>query len=187
MTQIERFEAYIVGDFSNAEQVEKEREAGKQIHPYAKHINRKIDHLIRNRPHEDAGFFVLEESIYIKDGVTTLKPHLFRFSEDENHQVVLMSLQLPQRYCLEELINDNPNLYFDYEELKPSLFQPLVYAYEEGTGFFGESISDFVKGRSFRLSETIARDRLEVMEEMSIDGTVVTEHKTPIIYRRECQ
>ena len=68
MNQLERFKAYIVGDFDNKQQIEKQIKESQLTHPYAKHINRVVNDRIKNLPDELNGFFVLEESYF-----TTLK------------------------------------------------------------------------------------------------------------------
>jgi len=184
MTQLERFESYITGDFSNHEQVELERAQGEQKHPMARHVNRKIDDRIDNLP-EIRGFFILEESYYEMNGKKDSRPHIFCFQEDQAGRVVLYSYKHPERISQDELKNDNCDLRLDYQDLELSPFQPLTYTYQEGIGFIGESISDFGEGRVFRLAETIGEDSLQVMEEMKVNGEVVTPYATPILYRRE--
>ena len=64
MNQLERFKAYIVGDFDNKQQIEKQIKESQLTHPYAKHINRVVNDRIKNLPDELNGFFVLEESYF---------------------------------------------------------------------------------------------------------------------------
>lgn len=184
MTPLERFESYITGDFSNREQVDLEREQGQQKHPLARHINRRIDDRIDNLP-KMRGFFLLEESYYQIAGKKESRPHIFCFQEDQAGRIVLTSYKSPVRISLDQLTNDNQDWRFDYHELELSPFQPLTYSYQEEIGFQGESISDFGGGRIFRLTETISQNTLQVMEEMKVNGKVVTPYTTPILYRRE--
>jgi hypothetical protein len=179
------FESYIVGNFSNIYQVRNELTQGQQQHPYAQHINRKINHLIKNRPQNETGFYLLEESIYQQDGITTLKPHIFYFDMNRHGKVVLNSFKHPKNFSIDELKNSNTSLWFDYNELELSSFKPLTYEFSEEVGFWGESISVLGEGKVFRLQEVISKDYLEVMEEMSINGNIVTAYKTPIMYEKE--
>lgn len=179
------FESYIVGNFSNINQVRNEITQGQQQHPYAQHINRKINHLIKNRPQNETGFYLLEESIYQIEGITTLKPHIFYFNVNQHGNVVLHSYKHPKNFTIEELKNSNKSLWFDYSEFELSSFKPLSYEFSEDIGFWGESISELGDGKVFRLKEVISKDFLTVMEEITICGNVVTAYKTPIVYEKE--
>jgi hypothetical protein len=181
---IEKFKHYIVGDFDNHRQVERERQQGKPIHPYAKHVNRRAEAKIRNLPEKVNGIYVLEESYYKYDGQDTIiKPYLFFFEQMPNGNVRLHSLQLPKDIPAKEVRNDNPNLFFDYLALRPSpTFAPAEYTLT-GQGFYVKAHNPF-PGGSFTLEETIGPDRLVVMELLVRDGKQVTPYTEPIIYER---
>ena len=52
------------GTFTNREQINKEDEEGRKVHPAAKHIITPCGHLISNIPEELKGGFVIEESYF---------------------------------------------------------------------------------------------------------------------------
>lgn len=77
--------------------MEAERQAGKQVHPYAKHISRVVNPRIRNLPASHAaGCWILEESYYTAPGEedTTSKPLLLYF-EPQGDTTVLHSYKWP--------------------------------------------------------------------------------------------
>ncbi|WP_448518720.1 hypothetical protein [Rhodoflexus sp.] len=181
---IHLFKTYITGDFDNQRQIDEQLKAGKQIHPYAKHVNRVAHDKIDNLPAELNGFFLLEESYYkYGEGDTIVKPYLFFFEALPEGKVKLYSMQLPKDIAPKDIRNDNPTLRFDYHALKPSpTFQPAVYTQTE-RGFYIKAPNEF-PGGVFTLEETIGKDRLEVMELLIRDGKQVTPYDTPIIYDR---
>ncbi|MCS7019125.1 MAG: hypothetical protein RMJ87_05985 [Cytophagales bacterium] len=181
---IHLFQSYITGDFDNSRQIAQELQAGKQVHPYAKHVNRvaneKIDHL----PNPLNGFFLLEESYYkYAEGDTIVKPYLFFFEALPEGKVKLYSMQLPKEIAPKDIRNDNPLLRFDYRTLQPSpTFRPAVYTQTE-RGFYLKAPNEF-PGGVFTLEETIGKDRLEVMELLIREGRQITPYNMPIIYER---
>jgi hypothetical protein len=182
----ELFKSYIQGDLDNREQVEAERKAGRQIHPYAKHINRLADDKIKNKPAQYEGFYILEESYYVYPGQTdtVVKPYLFWFTEEQG-SVKLHSLQLPKDIPVKDIRNDNPALSFDYNALtlSPS-FKPATYTYQPDTKSFYIKAPNEFPGGLFTLEETIAQDYFSVMELLMKDGKQVTPYSTPILYKR---
>ncbi|MCS6807416.1 MAG: hypothetical protein RML40_01635 [Bacteroidota bacterium] len=187
MKPIELFKQYIQGDLDNREQIEEERRAGKQIHPYAKHVNRLADDKILNKPAHYQGFYILEESYYVypdKPNDTIIKPYLFWFTE-ENGAVKLHSLQIPKDIPVHEIRNDNPTLRFDYNALRLSpTFKPACYTFNEASqSFYIKAVNEF-PGGSFTLEETIANDSFSVMELLIKDGKQITPYSMPIIYKR---
>jgi hypothetical protein len=184
---IHLFRTYITGDFDNQRQVDAELKEGKQIHPYAKHVNRVADSKIDNLPAQLNGFFLLEESYYkYAEGDTIIKPYLFFFEALPEGQVKLYSMQLPQDVPPKDIRNDNHALRFNYQTLRPSpSFKPAVYTQTE-RGFYIKAPNEF-PGGSFTLEETIGKDRLEVMELLIRDGKQVTPYDTPLIYERICR
>ncbi len=187
MKPFDLFKQYIQGDLDNREQVEQERKAGKQIHPYAKHVNRLADDKITGKPVNYQGFYILEESYYVypdKPQDTVVKPYLFWFTE-ENGAVKLHSIQIPKTIPVKDIRNDNANLRFDYNDLKLSpSFKPTLYTYNaEAKSFYIKAPNEF-PGGSFTLEETIAKDSFSVMELLIKDGKQITPYSMPIIYKR---
>jgi hypothetical protein len=185
--EFEVYKSYIQGDLDNREQVEAERKAGKQVHPYAKHINRLADDKIRNKPANYEGFYILEESYYVypdKPQDTVVKPYLFWFKE-EGGRVKLHSMQFPKDILVKDIRNDNPKLGFEYNDLKLSpSFKPALYTFQaESQSFYIKAPNEF-PGGVFTLEETIASDGFSVMELLVKDGKQITPYSTPILYRR---
>ncbi|MDO4926386.1 MAG: hypothetical protein Q3980_12120 [Turicibacter sp.] len=87
MNQLELFKSYIVGDFNNEKQIEKQPLEKQVTHPYAEHVNRVVDDKIENLPDDINGVFILEESYYttlkvfdaglVNETRTRQAPHLF--------------------------------------------------------------------------------------------------------------
>ncbi|EGT4850027.1 TPA: hypothetical protein ACXDUQ_004042 [Clostridioides difficile] len=188
MNKFELFKKVIVGNFNNLEQVEKEKSEGKVIHPIAKHVNRICNDKIKNLPKEFKGIFVIEESYYtdIKTDRTNILPHLFLFEEVENGQVKLTSYEIPKDISKKDFTNSNEELKMDYNELEVSTkFMPMIYEYKEDKGFYGKSLSDFGRGMTFLLEETLSENEFEVNEILKRGDQVLVGFETPIIYRRE--
>lgn len=181
---IHLFQTYITGDFDNQRQIDAELKAGKQVHPYAKHVNRVANSKIDNLPAQLNGFFLLEESYYkYAEGDTIIKPYLFFFEALPEGKVKLYSMLLPKDVPPKDIRNDNASLRFDYQALKPSpSFKPAVYT-QTDRGFYIKAPNEF-PGGVFTLEETIGKDCLEVMELLVRDGKQVTPYDTPIIYER---
>jgi hypothetical protein len=186
MSDFDVFKTYIVGDFDNAEQVEAERKAGQQIHPLAKHVNRLADTKIKNLPPQYRGFYVLEESYYdFPNKPTDVKPYLFWFEPTDNQGVKLHSMQLPANLDKKDIRNDNPNLSFDYNDLKESpTFTPAIYTRTD-KGFYINHIVNLPNNMTFTLEETIAATSLTVMESLKKDGKLLTPYTTPLLYKRK--
>lgn len=182
---IEVFMNYIVGDFDNQTQVAEELKAGKQVHPYAKHVSRRADAKIKHLPAQYNGFYLLEESYYLYPNQpdTLVKPYLFFFEAVDDQTVRLHSMQLPKEMDLKQIKNANESLTFDYDMLKESpTFKPANYTWTS-KGFYIKAPNEFPNG-SFTLEETISEDRLEVMETLIKDGKQVTPYNTPLQYVR---
>ncbi len=181
---IELFKQYMVGDFDNSHQIAQEKRDGKQIHPYAKHINRRAEAKIKNLPDKVNGFYILEESYYKYEGQDTIvKPYLFFFEQLPNQKIRLHALQLPKDMPVKDIRNNNPALSFDYLTLQASpTFKPADYTQTE-RGFYVKAPNLF-PGGSFTLEETIGKVQLEVMETLIRDGKQITPYNTPLIYDR---
>lgn len=182
---IDVFKTYIIGDFDNQAQIEEEKKAGKQVHPYAKHVSRRVDAKIKNLPAQMNGFYLLEESYYVypNQADTIVKPYLFFFEEVDDQTVRLHSMQLPKELDVKQIVNTNESLNFDYNTLKESpTFKPATYTWTS-KGFYIKATNEFPNG-SFTLEETISEDRLEVMETLIKDGKKVTPYDTPLQYVR---
>jgi hypothetical protein len=186
----ELFKRYIQGDFDNREQVEAERRAGNQIHPFAKHVNRLLDEKITDKPasyNPAREFHILEESYYVypdKPQDTVIKPYLFRFTNDGG-AVKLHSLQIPARFAPKDVRNDNAAFRLSYNELELSpTFKPTSYTYNAQTKSFSIVAPNEFPGGVFTLEETISDGVLLVMERLVKGGTLVTPYTTPLEYKR---
>lgn len=188
MNQFELFKKVIQGRFNNLEQVEREKTNDKIVHPIAKHINKICNDKIENLPKDFKGIFVIEESYYtdVKTDKTNILPHLFLFEETENGQVKLISYEIPKSISKKDFTNSNESLKMDYNELEVSTkFTPMVYEYRENEGFYGKSFSDFGRGITFLLEETLSENKFEVNEIMKRGDQVLVGFDEPIIYIRE--
>ncbi len=182
---LKRFTDILCGSLDNTEQVEKERKAGKQIHPYAKHVTDICDHKIINRPADHPGLYILEESYYIKPGSeeTELKPLLFYMRSDGISKALLNSVQIPEKFSKEEATNDNEKFIMDWNDLKLRPFGTAEYELQENGSFKVDHEADMGGGLTFRLIETLSTSGLEVMELIHKDGVKLTPYDTPIIYK----
>ncbi|MCS6928419.1 MAG: hypothetical protein NZM43_02880 [Saprospiraceae bacterium] len=180
---IELFKQYITGDFDNRQQVEAERAAGKQVHPFARHINRIADHRIKNAP-QRPGFWLIEESYYdMPNGTHKINHHLFFFEAVDARTVRLYAYQLPDYLPMEQLTNDNANLRIDYNDLRISpRFKPAEYTFDGKETFTIYAPNDWGNGMRFTLIEKFTPGRLEVMELLEKDGQRLTPYDSPIIY-----
>ena len=185
LSDFETFKTYIQGDLDNIEQINAEIKASKQIHPYAKHVNRILDSKINNLPANHNGFYILEESYYTyPNKPMEVKPYLFWFEKMPKGQIRLHSLQIPKNIPKKDLKNDNKRLLLNYAELVDSpTFKPAVYT-KTGKGFYIKAPVDLPNGMKFTLEETIGKDSFEVMELLEKDGKSMTPYPTPIIYKR---
>ncbi len=185
------FKKYIAGNFNNDLQVKAELANNKQIHPYAKHINRVlttkqlvIPSAISNSTNN---FYLLEESYYTYPGKPQeVKPYLFYFYAKGKDSVGLTVYQIPSRYTKESFTNNNPNLQLDYKELIPSsTFSGATYYYDKATKHFTTTSTHVLNGNmQFTLTETITPTQLIVMELLTKDGKQLTPYNTPIVYDR---
>ena len=185
LSDFELYKSYIQGDLDNKDQVDAEIKAGKQIHPYAKHVNRLFDAKIKNLPKEYNGFYILEESYYTyPNKPTETKPYLFWFEETEQGQIKLHSMQLPVGFDKKNIRNDNPKLFIEFKDLKESAtFKPAVYS-KTDKGFYIKAPVDLPNGMKFTLEETIGKESFEVMELLEKGGKSLTPYTSPIIYER---
>ncbi len=180
---IEIFKSYITGDFDNRQQIEAERAAGQQVHPFARHINRTADHKIKNAPQRQ-GFWLIEESYYdMPDGSHKINHHLFFFEAVDARTVRLYAYQLPDYLPMEQLTNDNEALLIDYNDLRISpRFKPATYTFDGKDTFTIRAPNDWGDGMRFTLIEKFTPGRLEVMELLEKNGQRLTPYDTPIIY-----
>jgi hypothetical protein len=185
LSDFELYKSYIQGDLDNLDQINDEIKAGKQIHPYAKHVNRLFDSKIKNLPTNYNGFFILEESYYTyPNKAMEEKPYLFWFERTEKGQIRLHSLQIPKNIDKKNLKNDNKKLSINYSDLVDSpTFKPTIYTRTK-KGFYIKTSIDLPNGMKFTLEETIGKDTFEVMELLEKSGKSLTPYSTPIIYRR---
>jgi hypothetical protein len=185
LSDFELYKTYIQGDLDNLEQINAEIKAGKQIHPYAKHVNRLLDSKIKNLPQNYNGFYILEESYYTyPNKPMEEKPYLFWFEKMPSGQIRLHSLQIPKNIPKKDLKNDNKRLSFNYAELVDSpTFKSAIYT-KTGKGFYIKAAVDLPNGMKFTLEETIGKDSFEVMELLEKGGKSLTPYSTPIIYKR---
>lgn len=181
---IDLFETYITGDFTNQRQVEAEVKAGKQVHPLARHVNRRADAKIQNAPPRD-GFWLLEESYYEYPGKPLeAKPYLFFFEAVGDTAVRLSVYKFPENLPPDALKNGNANLRMNFSDLNPSpTFKGALYQ-RRGDTFTTHAPNDLGNGMRFTLIETFTKDRLEVMELLEKNGQRLTPYDTPIVYDR---
>jgi hypothetical protein len=185
MDSIDLFKIYITGDFDNKRQIADEIKMGNQIHPLAVHVNRIADYRIKNAPKVN-GFWILEESYYTKPGQeeVEIKPYLFLFEAYSNDQVKLTPYSLPENLDKKEIKNDNPELFFDFNQIKPSpSFKPAFYTRKDNH-FYIHAPNDLPNGMKFTLTETISATQLIVMELLEKEGKRLTPYDTPIVYDR---
>jgi hypothetical protein len=185
LSDFELYKTYIQGDLDNQDQIDAEKKAGKQIHPYSKHINRLFDTKILNLPKNYNGFYILEESYYTyPKKPTEIKPYLFWFEKTEQGQVKLHSLQIPKNLDKKDIRNDNLNLKIEFKDLIESpTFMPAIYT-RTANGFYIKAPVDLPNGMKFTLEETIGKGSFEVMELLEKGGKSLTPYSTPIIYKR---
>lgn len=183
---LKRFAEVLCGSLDNQQQIDEEIKAGKQIHPYAKHVTDICDHKIINRPDDHEGMYILEESYYIKPGETEveLKPLLFYMRSDGISKALLQSVQIPTKFEKSEVTNDNKDLIFDWNELEIRPFGVAEYSLHNGDYFTVDHSADMGNGVNFRLIETLSSDGLEVMELVHVNGVKVTPYDTPILYKK---
>jgi len=185
MNDLDLYLSYLTGDFDNQAQVETEIKAGKQIHPYAKHITRVITQRVKNIPTDFKGVFVLEESYYKTPGQdTVIKPYIFKFTLNESGQIVLHSMGIPAQIDKKTFRNDNNSWALNFNDLKESpSFKPAAYTKTE-RGFYIKAPNDLPGGIKFTLEETIGNGFLEVMELAEKEGKRLTSYDTPLQYVR---
>lgn len=179
-----RFCEILCGTLDNAEQVEAEKKAGKQVHPYAKHVTDVFSHRVLNRPNGHDGIYVLEESYYIQPGsdTTDLKPLLFYLRSDGKSKVFLQSVQIPEKFKAEEATNANADFILDYNDLSIRPFGIAEYTLMETDQFTVNHIGIIGPGMTFQLTETLSDGHLSVMEIVRKDGVKLTPYDTPIDY-----
>jgi hypothetical protein len=185
LSDFELYKTYIQGDLDNIEQINAEVKAGKQIHPYAKHVNSLLDAKIKNLPKDYNGFYILEESYYTyPNKPMEEKPYLFWFEKTGKGEIRLHSLQIPKNIDKKDLKNDNKKLSLNYADLKDSpTFKPAIYT-RTANGFYIKAPVDLPNGMKFTLEETIGKESFEVMELLEKGGKSLTPYSTPIIYKR---
>lgn len=182
---LERFVEILCGTLDNQAQVEEEKANGKQIHPYAKHVTAVCDHKIRNRPADHEGVYILEESYYLYPGKEMeIKPLFFYVRSDGQNKALLQSVQIPDHLDKAEVINANEDLVFDFNELSIRPFGVAEYTLQEGGHFTVDHLAEMGNGITFRLTETLSDEGLEVMEMVKKNGVQLTPYNTPILYRR---
>lgn len=183
--EMQLFQSYITGDFDNQLQINLENKRGKQIHPFARHVNRVANKKILNLPEKLNGFFLLEESYYSYPGKEVqIKPYLFFFEQRADGGVRLHSIDLPKELDKKDIRNDNPHLFFEFQALKDSpSFKPADYTLRND-GFYLKATNELPNGMRFTLEETIGKDQLLVMELLEKDGKSLTPYQTPLIYNR---
>lgn len=182
---LKKFTEILCGTLDNQQQINEERKAGQQIHPYAKHVTDICDQKIINRPPNHEGIYVLEESYYLYPGKEMeLKPLLFYLRSDGTSKVLLNSMQIPHRLKKSEVTNANQQLIFDFNELKLRPFGTAVYTLQKGQYFTVDHTANMGGGLTFRLIERLSMEGLDVMELVHQNGKKVTPYDTPLLYRR---
>ena len=182
---IDLFERIIVGVFHNQKQIDQERTAGKQLHPFAKHVTEIITHRVHNVPSDFNGTLILEESYYdYPDKEQEIKPLFFKVTPNAANDIYLESIVIPEHMDKRKVVNANPDLSFDFRELQ--INQKFGKAEYKGMGDFmiANHLCDFGGGVSFNLTELLTLDTLYVLEMAKKDGHALTPYDTPIIYNR---
>lgn len=182
---LRKFTEILCGTLDNQEQVDQERAAGNQVHPYARHVTDICDHKIINRPSYHEGLYILEESYYVKPGseVMELKPLLFYMRSDGVSKALLNSVQIPSHFTKEQARNDNKGFTMDWNDLELRNFGTAEYELQEDGSFKVDHQADMGGGITFRLIETLTKDGLSVMELVHKDGVKITPYDTPILYK----
>lgn len=185
MTAYTYFQEVLCGTFDNSRQVANEQAAGKQIHPFAKHVTAVCNSKMLNLPADLKGYFILEESYYTYEGKPMeIKPYLFFIEEVAADKIRLSSYSLPTDIPKADITNANPNFILDYAKISVSkTFQPATYQLTD-KAFTVNHPTELGNGMRFTLIETLTKDRLEVMELLEKDGKRLTPYETPIIYER---
>jgi hypothetical protein len=185
MKAFDYFKEVLCGVFDNKNQIETERKAGKQVHPYAKHVTALFDSKIKNKPSDLKGYFILEESYYTYEGKPMeIKPYLFFIEDVAIDKIQLSSYALPTDIPKADIRNDNANFSLDFKTISVSkTFKPAIYTFKNGN-FNVNHPTDLPNEMRFTLIETLSKNRLEVMELLEKDGKRLTPYETPIIYER---
>ncbi len=182
---LKKFTDILCGSLDNQEQIDQERAAGKQVHPYARHITAICDDKIINRPSDHEGLYILEESYYVKPGsdMMELKPLLFYMRSDGVSKALLNSVQIPAKFSKEQARNDNKTFIMDWNDLELRAFGTAEYELQTDGSFKVDHQADMGGGITFRLIETLSKDGLSVMELVHKDGVKLTPYDTPILYK----
>lgn len=181
---LSRFCEILCGTLDNAEQVEAEKAAGKQVHPYAKHVTDLFSHRVLNRPEGHDGIYVLEESYYTyPEKEMDLKPLLFYLRSDGKSKVFLQSVQIPEKFAMVEATNANADFILDYNDLTIRQFGIAEYTLMETDEFTTNHIGIIGPNLTFQLTETLSDHGLSVMEIVRKDGMKLTPYDTPIQYK----
>lgn len=181
-TVLKRFTDILCGTLDNRAQVDAEKKAGLQVHPYAKHVTAICDYKIVNRPEGHEGQYVLEESYYTYPGKETdIKPLIFYLRSDGKSKVFLESIKAPHLDPA-SITNDNQDLVLDYEKLVASPFGVAEYTLQVTDQFTVNHIGIVGPGMTFQLTETLSDGHLSVMEIIRKDGVKLTPYDTPIEY-----
>ena len=178
---------YIVGDFDNRPQINRDRADGAPLHPYSRFVNRLADDKVRNRPAGQTGFYVLEERYYVYPGQDTLvKPQLYFLETTASGAVKLHVLQWPDTKAAKQIRNDNPGLQFDYNTLTEMPGVPPTPFVRTYRGFYLNThpTATVPAAGQLLLERTIGRDFLEVTEAVNQSGKRATLYSAPIIYKR---
>ncbi len=182
---IKKLAEILCGTLDNQEQVDAEIAAGKQIHPYAKHVTDVCNHKIINRPAEHPGIYILEESYYIQPGQEEIqiKPLFFYITASGGDTALLHSMQVPEHLDPKEVTNANDDLVFDWNTIVSRPWGPAPYVWHEAEQCFTTDHEDPIgPGMTFRLTETLKDGELFVMECIKKDGVQLTPYSTPIHY-----
>jgi len=87
-------------------------------------------------------------------------------------------------YDKKTVINANPDLEWDWNTLTTHPgFKKANYKIIADNYFITDHPCDFGGGFTFRLTETLTKDYLIVMETLKKDGVQVTPYSMPIIYK----
>jgi len=186
MTAYELFKQHLVGDFNNRTQIALQKLSGKQIHPFAVHVNREFTHRVAGLPFDFEGSFILEESYYDypEEEETRLKPYLFWIKPKTTDIAELRPMVVPPHWEPKDIRNDNADFKLKYEEIGTHPWFGVAEYYKVADRLHTHHVCNLGNGKQFSLIEYFSEGRLDVMELLEENGKRMIPYSTPIIYER---
>ncbi|MCU0445047.1 MAG: hypothetical protein MUE85_09025 [Microscillaceae bacterium] len=185
---LELFQKYWLGSFDNSRQIQAEKLSGRQIHPYARQINRVMNKKIKNIPADFQGVFIWSENHYLnpEQSDTTAKFTLYKIEAIDNQSVRLYFIDLPLDWHSRDFGYLEPDSQLDFKDLKvlPNLRNGLVYMLKEGQFFYTKTIFNLSAELRLTLEEYVSKNLRSVLELTEKNGQRLTSYDTPILYDR---